>query len=232
MKLTREGLVNIDLPFKTNTYTPIPNSMLVIKALHEAHANQFLLEKEEYECNSGQSQFKMKMFFKSGLGEDFQLTLLNSYDKAIALRAASGIYSDICWNLNMTGTSTFKRKHTSDADQDAVVFINEAFSDYVNVEQRYSSLKTNLIGQTLSKREMAELAGRFFIEDELINTEQMNMLKKEIQKPSFEYNLNEDSALMYYNHLTHSLKSTSPIHYLNKHEQLLEVMEREFSFTL
>lgn len=231
INISRDGLISVEVPQRTDSYTPISNRMLIDSVMRGAKEKQFILKDEKHECDRTQNQFKMKFFFTTGHEDDFQLTCLNSYNKTIAARAASGIYADICWNLNMVGSSTFKRKHNSDNDLEAETFVKESFNDFDNVQKRLTTLTRELTFQRMSTREMAQLAGRMFFEEKLINTEQANILKAQIEQPSFDYNM-EQTAMLFYNHVTHSLKSTGAIHYLHRHEQLLEIMEDEFSFTL
>lgn len=231
LNISRDGLISVEVPERTESYTPISNKMLIDSIMRGAKEKQFILKNEDHECDRSHNQFKMKFFFTTGHEDDFQLTCLNSYNKTIAARAASGIYADICWNLNMVGSSTFKRKHNSDNDLEAETFVRESFNDFDNVQGRLTILKKELTFQDMSKREMAKLAGRMFFEDRLLNTEQANILKAQIEEPSYNYGLGS-TAMLFYNHVTHSLKSTGAIHYLNRHEQLLEIMEDEFTFTL
>lgn len=231
MLISRNEIMGVLSPERTASYTPVTNIDLISKVFNESHRNQYVMIDERYESDSTRNKFKMKFFMETGNGSPFQITVLNSYDKTIAVRSASGIYSEICWNLNMVGSSIFKHRHEADADIESLTFIKDSFDDYAKVESRHNNLVLNLGFEQLSKTEMAKLAGKFFIEDNLVNTEQLNILKKQILEPSFDYKL-EDTALLFYNHLTHSIKNTGPLNYLNAHERLIETFEKEFDFTL
>ena len=58
---------------------------------------------------------------------------------------------------------------------------------------------------------MSELAGRMFIEENILQANQLSILKKEIHKPSFDYGGIGNSAYELYQHVTHALKGAHPL---------------------
>ena len=67
----------------------------------------------------------------------------------------------------------------------------------------------------LNCQQQSELVGRLFIEEDLLDTQQMTCLKSEISKPSYDYGVNEGTAWAFYNNVTHALKKAHPRDWLN-----------------
>jgi len=104
----------------------------------------------------------------------------------------------------------FKRKHTGTADHDMVVQLSNQIK---NAEKHYVRIlndKESLKKVSLNKRQQSELLGRLFIDEEIITSSQISCVKKEMKKPSYDYNCSDDNAWAFYNHVTHSLKSSPP----------------------
>jgi hypothetical protein len=52
---------------------------------------------------------------------------------------------------------------------------------------------------------------------------QLNMIKKEMEKPSFEYNADPDSAWVLYNHITLALKEAHPSTWMDDQVKMHQV---------
>ena len=63
---------------------------------------------------------------------------------------------------------------------------------------------------TLTEQDQAELVGRMFIQEELIDSQQTSIIKSELDKPSFHYGTSSDTCWTFYNHVTHALKKAHP----------------------
>jgi hypothetical protein len=62
----------------------------------------------------------------------------------------------------------------------------------------------------------AELVGQLYIEKEIINSLQLNIIKGEIKKPTFDYGA-KDSLWELYQHTTYALKQQHPGSWMNSH---------------
>jgi hypothetical protein len=82
-------------------------------------------------------------------------------------------------------------------------------------------------GINLSIKEQAELAGRLYIEEKLIDSQQMSIVRTEMEKPSFNYGVDPDTAWMFYNHVTQAFKSTHPRDWMKKQSKFHEFMTGE-----
>lgn len=232
MKLIRkssyEEVCNVKLPSKTISYTPISNKQIIEQVREQVLFNSINIVDEKYETCAGGQQVKMKFYIAGQSNEPFQITVLNSYDKQISARIASGIYSSICWNLNMVGDQNMLRKHTGNADLIINDFIKSTIDSQYGLYKKHDEKIEKYKMQFLSKSEMAELAGTLLIKENIITLSQINILKKEINKPSFEYDFDVNSTWGFYNHVTHALKSSTPINYLEKHSKFQTFMEEVY----
>ena len=99
-----------------------------------------------------------------------------------------GAYVKVCSNGMCAGDMYhYKRKHTGAADTDVR---NQISSQIKNAEKYYKRLisdKETMKQIDLSTKQMSELTGRLFIDEDMIDSQQVTCIKKEIDKPSFKY---------------------------------------------
>lgn len=214
-QISRGEVLNIDLPEKTETYSPISNQLIIENVIKSCNILDYSLLKEEYEITSRGQQIKMKFFLQpEGRKNGFQICVLNSYDKSISARMAGGIYAHICWNLNYVGEITGYRKHTGDAPEDVQKFIIQAFDQQERKFQNAQLMEDAMLYIPLTLKEQAELAGQMLISEELISINQLSLIHKELKKPSFDYDFDISTLWGTYNAVTHSIKGEHPTSYL------------------
>jgi hypothetical protein len=96
-----------------------------------------------------------------------------------------------------------------------------------NGEKYYKRIikdKNSLKNTVLTKREQSELLGRLFADEEIISSNQINCIKKEMTKPSYDYNCDQDTAWAFYNHVTHSLKISPPKNWMQDSQDFHDFM--------
>jgi hypothetical protein len=121
----------------------------------------------------------------------------------------------------------FKRKHTGSAGHDMVVQLSNQIK---NGEKHYTRILADrdaLRNTILSKRQQSELLGRLFADDDIITPTQVSIVKKEMNKPSYDYNCNDDSAWAFYNHVAHSLKVSPPRDWMQDSQNFHDFMMTE-----
>jgi hypothetical protein len=62
----------------------------------------------------------------------------------------------------------------------------------------------------LDNKRRAELLGRLYLEKNILNTEQLSMIKAQLKQPSFDYNAPADSLWTMYNHIAYALQRAHP----------------------
>ena len=75
----------------------------------------------------------------------------------------------------------------------------------------------------LSSTAQHDLVGELFFKKEVLNTMQLNSIKKEMIKPSFDYKVDTDSAWALYNHITLALKDSHPSTWMEDQLKVHEV---------
>ena len=167
-----------------------------------------------------------QVFLENELGMMFAWT--NSYDKSTKFQCAIGAYVMVCSNGMMCGDMmNFKRKHTGSAGHDIVMQLSNQIK---NGEKHYTRIlndRDSLKNVTLTKREQSELLGRLFADDEIITSSQVSIIKKEMKKPSFNYDCLDDNAWAFYNHVTHSLKVSPPRDWMQDSQNFHDFMMNE-----
>lgn len=220
IETTKTYLENAELPKHNDTYAVIPHKDVIENAINMLNAAGFRIKKEIYRANLNANVAQgiyhivpntndFDILDEDELGMMFGWT--NSYDKSTRFQCAIGAYVMVCQNGMVAGDMmSYARKHTGSAHQDIKMQISNQIK---NAEKHYKRIitdKNNLKSVTLDLKKQSELIGRLYIEKEIINLTQVNIIKKEINSPSYTYNGDKDSAWYFYNHVTHALKETHP----------------------
>jgi len=227
MQLTREltplEFVNATLPFRTDSYTPISNREIMDLINEEAYKNDLIINGERFLANNKMTQFIGQYFIQSEeSGVGMQVAFKNSYDKTMPFQTAAGAVIFVCTNSMISGEINFKRKHTGDADNNAIEkviatfeLLGEYFEKLLTERERLQTIPANL-------RQVAELTGRLIYEEDIINTMQANIIKDELENSkNFKHIMDFDFSMYdYYNHVTEALKRSHPRTYLQDHINL------------
>ena len=156
------------------------------------------------------------------------LHFINSYDKSKQLEVKSGSIIYLCDNgqIRMQTMASTKRKHIG-----SILFDLDSIVEYAieTLEVEYMELiKDNNLFKSigLGKPIQAELAGRLFMEEQLLSVTQMSLLKKELYKT--EGNFLGNTAYDFYNNVTESLKLSHPADYISDHAKFHQFMIEGF----
>ena len=84
----------------------------------------------------------------------------------------------------------------------------------------------------LSDNATHEIIGQLFFKEEVLNTMQLNIIKNEIKKPSFDYKVDNDSAWALYNHITLALKETHPAEWMESQGIVHRVFDNELGLSV
>lgn len=220
---TRKELRLVELPEKTDSYTPVPHGVLIDTILETTYKKDFFLTREEWNTARGGQVMSGKLVFTGEEpGMDMQIGLINSYDKSKAASIALGAEVFICLNGCMAAEHSMRRKHTTKVWEDLNVMIQEGtdilYEEYYKIikdKKRFEEIEVN-------KRSQAELLGRLFVEEEIVTPTMINTIKKEIQESEL---FPDDNLWSFYNHVTHALKQSHPLTYINRHVKLHSFVE-------
>ena len=234
MKRTVSGMdayakiLSTGLPEKTETYTPISHASVINRVRSEITSAGFIITGEDYRCtNDGQIALgALRLNYKADPDIELSANFTNSYNKQLAFRFNLGGLVKVCMNgmmLNNNKFGKFKRVHKGAAD----LLAEGIISDYINNAGEYwDSLvehKNSMKEILLSSTAQHDLVGELFFKKEVLNTMQLNSIKKEMIKPSFDYKVDTDSAWALYNHITLALKDSHPSTWMEDQLKVHEV---------
>lgn len=227
--VTQAELRSIPLPDKTNSYCPVPNGTLIDAVMEAADKKGFQLFNEKWNTTRTNEIMHGTLIFRGDVpGIDMQVGLLNSYNKSTPAVISVGSSVFVCTNGVVSGAFKLKRRHTINVWDDLNNLINEGIDGLYDEYQKDIALRDRLIQMPYSKREMAEMTGRLFIEENILTPNMVSVVKKEIVTPTFE-DFQPENVWSFYNHCTYALKDSHPSLYIENHTNFHNFMETSFN---
>lgn len=221
---TKEYLKAAALPtYEGDTYTVIPHEFVINETLKNLGAKGFNIKHELYRCNQNaniaQGIYHLDYSNDPDMGMMFAWS--NSYDKSMRFKCAIGGYVFVCSNGMVRGDmGSWGRKHTGAADEETIETIQEQISKadryYKQLVSDKEAMKDIMISETIR----AQLIGRLYFEEDLLNSEQLSIIKQQIHTPKHDYNADKKSLWTLYNHITYSLREAHPKNWLD-HQKLV-----------
>ena len=218
-KSTLQQIVATKVPAQTTRYKPVSHSQLIDLTLGGIESSGFKLDKQIY-TQAGDGQVANGRYTISNIADSemqIQIGWQNSYNKQVSLKFAIGIHVFICANGMVNGDmGTFKRKHVGDIQE----FTPQSITEYIKSAGdsfREMQIQRELMKQVeLTKRQQGELIGRMIVEEGFISSSEMNIIRKELQRPTHNYGA-ENSLWELYQHTTFSMKETHPVNWMSDH---------------
>jgi len=218
-KATREMLANTPVPQQTRSYKPVSHEQLMDLTLESIYAAGFELDKEVYTASTDGLVANGRFTISNVADRDMQLQVgwQNSYNRQVSLKFAIGARIFICQNGCVSGDyGAFKKKHIGEVQ----TFAPNAITDYIKAAgdafRRLQQDRDVMKNIEITATRKAELIGQLYIEKEIINSLQLNIIKSEIKKPTFDYDC-ENSLWELYQHTTYALKQQHPGSWMNSH---------------
>lgn len=216
---TKELIINAPVPVQTRTYKPVSHSQLIDLTLNSIEKAGFTLDKETYSSASDGQVANGRFSISNVADNEMQLQIgwQNSYNKQLTLKFAIGTRIFICQNGCVSGDfGTFKKKHVGEIQS----FTPQAITDYIKSAGETFSLmqqqREEMKQVELTKRTKAELIGRMMLEEQFINSTQLNIISRELKAPTHDYNA-KDSVWELYNYTTFAMKETHPANWMSGH---------------
>jgi hypothetical protein len=229
--VTEQHIRQTALPQHGKTYTVIPHGHVIDATKKELVASGFQVKTELYKC-SMDGQIAQGIYHLD-FGNDPDMGLMfawsNSYNKSMRFKCAVGGHVFVCMNGVVRGDmGSFVRKHTGSALYDAEISIQEQIGNAKQYFNRLVEDKTLLKNIHLTTKEKGTILGRLFAEQEILTLTQVGIVKRELNKPSHQYNCHPDSAWAMYNHITLALKESHPSSFLQDHEHVHDFFINEY----
>jgi hypothetical protein len=226
-----ERLFSAPLPEKTESYTPIAHKLIDESTRFILKDMGFSLSKTHYRSAAdgyiGQAEYHINF------GDDPEMGLMiawqNSYNKMVTFKYAIGAHVMVCQNGCVYGDlGAYKRKHTGTADTEAIEQIRNYLYNAKDIFDKLVEDREKLKQIELDRKRMAELMGIMFVQKEIITSTQINIMKRELEKPSFDYGVPVTNAWSLYNFATHAFKEDSPRNWIKRHSDLHNFFNEEF----
>lgn len=216
---TKDVLLKAQVPEQTRTYKPISHQQLIDVTLDAIHYSGFSLDKELYSCAKDGNVANGRFTINNVADDEMQLQIgwQNSYDKTLSLKFAIGTRIFICENGCVSGNyGSFKKKHNGNVQEFSPVAITEyiktAAEAFRNLQKERESMKQIEI----STRTKAEILGRMFVEERIIQSTQLGIIAREIEDPTFNYNA-PNSLWELYQYTTFAMKNIHPSLWMENH---------------
>ena len=232
------SIINAPLPEKTDTYTPISHGSIIDKIRKEVEDAGYEITEETYRSSlNGQialGTFKLRYEFDSDI--ELSATFLNSYNKQYAFRFMLGAtikQTGMSFILNNSRFGYFKRVHKGEANILAEGKIKEflqSSGEYWRLLVQYKDgLKTISIPKELFYVSLGEL----FFDKNTLSSIQLNIIKKEMIKPSFDYkNEDEMNGWTLFNHVALSLQESHPATWMDDMCEVTSVFNNYLEYYL
>jgi hypothetical protein len=214
--VTRQMLVNAPLPPATQTYTVISHQFVIDTVTNELKNNGFSVEKELYRCTGGAQV--ASGILKLVYGDDPDLSLMyafgNSYDKTMKFKSAIGAYVNQNDAVMISKFNDWTRKHTGSADQETVDTITKQVAEAKDYFDELKAHKDMMSKVVIDRLEFASLVGQLYFL-KFITVDQVSVILREYENPSFTYSLPADNLWTCYNHILVALKRTHPKNWID-----------------
>ena len=214
-----QELFTTPVPKQTRTYKPVSHEELINLTLNSIYQAGFKLEKESYSWAREGKVANGRYTIKDVSDTEMQLQIgwQNSYDRSLSLKFAMGTQIYICKNGSVSGDyGSLKKAHKGNIQEFTPMaissYIKKAGEGFRRMQNQREAMKQIEINKTVT----AELIGRMYLEHELITSTQLNIIKKELKEPTFNYE-SKGSMWELYNFVTYSLKEEHPSNWMQSH---------------
>lgn len=218
--VTRDILLNAELPQQTKTYKPISHEQLMDLTLNSIQGAGFALDTELYSSARNGQVANGRYTIKNVADNEMQLQIgwQNSYDKSMSLKFAIGTRIFICSNGCVSGDyGAFRKKHVGSVQEFTPAAITEYIKSAGEAFRRMQEERDRMKEIEITKRTKAELIGRMLIEEQFIQSTQMNIIEREMKNPSHDYGA-PDSLWELYNYTTFAMKEVHPSLWMQNHQ--------------
>lgn len=226
----KEVLLNMEVPNNTRTWKPVSYKKLIDITLESLNACGFILNKELYNYSAEGLKANGKYHLEYGNDPDMGLMIAwqNSYNKTLSLKFAIGSHVFICENGVVSGDiGTYKRKHIGDIQHVTPQLIREYICQAGDNFERMIKEKERMKEIQITKRISSELLGRLFIDEAIITSTQLNIIKGEMKNPTFDYGC-PGSLWELYQFETFALKEASPDQWMSAQMRSHNFFTKEF----
>lgn len=226
-------LMTAPVPPRTDSYTPIPHGTIIKNTIDTLDNHGFKVKQTRYRSSTdgliGSGEYHLEYGGDPEMG--LMLAWQNSYNKQVTFKYAIGAHVFVCANGMVAGDlASYRRKHTGTADEEALAYINGYIGDAAKIFGKLIEDREMLKQHEMNLRQVSEMMGRMFLCNQIITSTQLNIIKREIENPTYYYGVNPLNAWAVYNYATHAFKEDNPKSWIKRHTDLHKFFRVEFGY--
>lgn len=228
MTMNEQQLFEVEIPEATESYAPVSHKQIIEQVEEQVDRFGLSIKSKNYQIGRGGQKVIGMFDLETGSDTfDYRIAFRNSYDKSMSVAFVAGTSVMICSNGMVIGETQFIRKHTGTVKEELEERIVRTVGDLDRVLGKAEKHSEQMKQIELDERQIAELCGRWFMEQEIIRSSQLNVIKQQLQKPDHT-EFADPTLWSLYNHATHALKKTAPELYIEKYKKLHDFVEHEY----
>jgi hypothetical protein len=209
---SKAQLVAVDLPTHGDSYTVISHQSVIDYVYTELAVAGFGVVSETFRATAdGQIAHGIHVLqYQSDPELSMMFAWTNSYNKQVRFKCGVGAYVNQAGTFMVHGDmGSWARKHTGTADEETVETIKGQIKDAQMYYDQLKSDKDAMKEIKMNKRKQAQLLGILFAEYQILTTEQANIVRSEMIKPTHVF---EDTSSLwaFYNYVTIALQTSHP----------------------
>lgn len=222
-------LSSCQVTYTGTKYAPVTHFEVIGEVGNYIQKANLVVRSERYLAGSnGQKAVGILGIQSQDTDLNFMIAWKNSLDGSMSFKLAFGAQVHVCSNGMFQGdTGNFKRRHTGDAAEDIKTHIEFAIDQMAPTMKDQTEIKEFYKLVPMSKKYMSELVGRLFIERGILTSSQINTVKREIEKPTYDYGA-PGTAWELYNHVTLAIRDAHPIEWHDQHKAVGEFFTEQF----
>lgn len=210
----------IELPTYAGRYAVIPHNVFILELQEQLDKKNLVIDSKKYLTGNRGQILTGEYGLISNIETESQISIgfHNSYNKTMKAGIYGGMLMLVCSNgMYSFGQNMYKRKHTGNALQELrqqmITVIEEAETSYVQLVAEKEAMKQ----RELSKQTIASLVGDMYMNESLITTTQLEIIRKQMY---YSQDFKEKTAWSLYNWATESLKQSHAGNYIKNHLKL------------
>lgn len=215
-------------------YVTVSHGYIIDTVKNLLDQNNYEVNETIYRCTNGGEV--VQAVYHINHGDDPELGLMfawsNSYDRSQRFKCAVGAHVFICGNGMLIGDmANYGKVHKGDKKQ-----VLQNVTDHIEIQLKSASNFYDMIKKDkeamknicLTEKEMAELMGVLYFQEDLLTSGQLITTKQQYEKPSYDYNAPLNSLWSLYNHVTYSFKASHPKKWMDTQANFHEFIAKTY----
>lgn len=220
--VTEQDLRNIPITYEgTHLYAPVRHSEAIDNLKEYLDKANFKITTEQYLAASNGQRVIGKYGIRYNDEFDYMIGFANSHDGSISFKIADGSLVKTCTNGCLWGENVYKRKHMGTSSKDIFIQIQNTVERVEETMKQTISNSERMKNIEITRDITSKLVGEAYLYDELIRANQLSIIKREIETPSYDYG-DQNSLWSLFNHFTLSAREETPINWVKQHIEISE----------